>query len=332
MENSQLSRYGAISKVIPFTTGKVFWVLNGADDEVQNFVNEFPPDSDGVPRVFTSLETCYSFVDSNRNDIVILGGQGTHTVAAQIAWSKSRVRVYGLDWLLGERRKRMQSSKIQFALGTEAVASPVKVTGVRNSFHGIKFINNSTNAAALYAHVAAGEGSYYEDCAFEFGVADNLDLTTSNELLCGEDSGTFKNCSFGNMYLKTSGARSVVVLDAVSGSSSGEGAKGNDFTNCDFIIQSSEANATLVKVADTAGAKFLNVFDRPMFSACLMATGTAVAITNAVASSSGLVDGCVAIIDPKTMFVTNTCAGTTDQVELVAAATSANAHEASTPS
>ena len=330
MRENQLSRYGAISKVIPFTNGKTFFCFNSADDDYTKFVHLFPPDADGVPRVFSSLETAYSYVDSNRNDQIILGGQGTHSVAAQIAWSKNRVHVYGLDWLLGIKRKSMASSKIGFTLGTEAIAAPIKVTGVRNSFHGIKFQNNSTNAAALYPLIAAGEGNYYEDCSFEFTVIDNLDLTTSTELLCGEDSGTWKNCTFGNMYLQTSGARAVMTLDAVTGSSSNEGAKGNRFEDCDFIVQTSEANAVLVKVADTAGAKFLNIIDRPLFSGVLMQTGTSVAPTVAVASASGLVDGNIAIIDPKTTFVGSTCT-TADQVEIVASAVSNNAHEGVTP-
>lgn len=328
-ERTLWSKYGRLASVIPFTFGKVFFVLNTSDttktDTLQWLVGE-----KGIDRVYTSLESAYAACTTNQDDVIILNSHNAHDVAAQIAWSKNRIHVFGLDWLMGIRHAVQQGARIHFTLGTEAISAPMLVTGVRNSFHGIKIMNNSTNAAALYCHVAAGEGSVYEDCSFVFEVADNLDLTTSTELLCGEDAGTFTRCSFGTDVLVTSGARAVVTLDAVSGSQSGEGAKSNRFVDCEFVIMTSEANAVLLKVADTAGAKFLNRFVNPSFCGVLCSSAGGVAPTVAVASASGLVDGCIAIEHPRTMFVGSTCT-TADQIEIVAPAVSSNAHEGTTP-
>ncbi len=330
MRDSQWSRYGAIAKLLPFTPGKIFFVFNSSDTGYSDFVHAFPPDGDGEVRVYDSLETAYDAADSNRNDVIILNGHNTHTVAAQIAWSKNRIRVYGLDWLLGDRRKVQQSSKIAFALGTEAISAPIKVTGVRNTFRGIKFMQNSTNAAALYSHIFAGEGSLYEDCSFIFEVADNLDLTTATEALMGEDAGTFINCSFGTDVLLGSAARAVMTLDNVTGASSSDGAKSNRFIDCEWLISSSSASANMVKLADTAGAKFLNIFVRPTFAATINASGGAITLDDAFASASGYVEGNFLVIDPHTNC-TKLGDTVTDNVKVIGPAPSSTTGIGTTP-
>lgn len=325
-----MSRWGAIARALPFTTGKTLFVVNSSDTNYADFVSEFPPDGDGDVRVFATLELAYAAALTNRNDIVVLSGQNTHTVAAQIAWSKNRIRVYGLDWLLGDKRVTQQSSKIAFLLGTEAIACPIKVTGVRNSFHGIKFIQNSTNAAGIYAHIAAGEGSLYEDCSFIMENSSNTDLTTCSELLCGEDAGTFRNCSFGTDVILSTAARAVMQLDAVTGSASGEGAKSNRFIDCEWMIMSTSASALLIKLADTAGAKFLNIFVRPTLAAVINQTNSAITLDDAIASASGYVEGNFLVIDPHTNC-TKVGDTVTDNVKVIGPAPSSTSGIGTTP-
>jgi hypothetical protein len=56
MLENQLSRYGAIAKQVPFTAGKVFFVVQSDDDIYGDFQNEFPADKDGLQRVYTTIQ------------------------------------------------------------------------------------------------------------------------------------------------------------------------------------------------------------------------------------------------------------------------------------
>ena len=56
MRENQLSRYGAIARNIPFTTGKVFFVVASGDDVFADFSNAFPVDGDGVLRVHSTIQ------------------------------------------------------------------------------------------------------------------------------------------------------------------------------------------------------------------------------------------------------------------------------------
>lgn len=324
---NQLSRYGAIARELPFSFGNVFFVLDPAQSYLADVLQAYPVDGNGFVRVFTTLESAYAAAVSGRNDYIFLDANSTHDLTAGLAFSKSRVNVVGI----GSPRLVQQGAKIQLS-GNVADAYVMKNTGTRNSFKNIKFIQSSTNAAALNVVQFAGEGNYYEDCSFIFGVADNLDLTTSAEALMGEDSGTFVRCSFGTDVLLTSAARTVMSLDAISGASSADGAKSNRFIDCEYLIMSSDANATLIKLADTAGAKFLNEWVNPRFMAVVSSGGGGIAITNAIASASGFVDGSLHFVRPTTNSCTNGCAGVTDHVTIAGAPVfSSNAWEGGTP-
>ncbi len=61
MEN-QLTRYGAIAKGVPFTTGKTFFVVQSTDKQYSKFANAFPPDDEGVVRVYTTIQSAVTAV------------------------------------------------------------------------------------------------------------------------------------------------------------------------------------------------------------------------------------------------------------------------------
>lgn len=51
---NQLSRYGAMSKGLPFTTGKTFFLVSSSEYANNNFLEAFPVDGDGINRVYSS--------------------------------------------------------------------------------------------------------------------------------------------------------------------------------------------------------------------------------------------------------------------------------------
>lgn len=279
-----MSRYGAIARELPFSFGNVFFVLDPAQSYVGDLLNTYPPDGRGQVRVFTSLNDAYSACVSGRNDYIFLDGNSTHDITP-IDWTKSRINVVGV----GELRTVQQGAKIQSATtGTEAYV--IKITGVRNSFKNIKFIQSSTQATALNSVIDGGEGTHFDHCSFTFGVADNLDLTTAHELLAGSDSAYYNKCTFGQDTLLTSAARSVFHVDQVNGYEW----KSNQYDDCTFVMSSSSSTATFIRLDAVGDILFSNVFRNPVFMASVDSAGGA-AIAEAVQTGTGTVKGCIAL-------------------------------------
>jgi len=148
--------------------------------------------------------------------------------------SNNRVHFIGLDWLLGIHRRNGQSTKISLGVTTAATdIGTIKVTGVRCSFRGIKFINENTVTEGLYCFVDGGEYTYVEDC--EIYKSTDLNETGAAELVANGDSSHYKNCWIGSTANAISGAviRACVLA---TGGLAGTGKKLRDttFENCIF--------------------------------------------------------------------------------------------------
>jgi len=222
MARNQNAGYGqamlhAIHTAVGGTFGNVLVVMNSSDTDEKNYQHMqdlFPVDGDGRVRFYTSLASAYVEAESNNNDVIILDGNSTHQILEQLIIDKSRLHLIGMDYLLGIDRPYGQSTKINYADGI-ATALPfmIKNIGVRNSFRGIKFINNNTDAQVVGTVGEGGEYAYYENC--EFYNATQLDSDTVAELVLGADSPIFKNCTFGSLADAVSGdkVRPAVLID-----------------------------------------------------------------------------------------------------------------------
>jgi hypothetical protein len=177
----------------------------------------------------------------------------------------------------------------------------IKVTGVRNTFRNIKFIQAGTAATCLHVLEEGGEGNLYKNCTFTFGVVDNLDLTTAHEVVAGSDSATYLDCNFGTETLLTSAARSVFHIDQVTTS---QEFKSNILRGCTFLISSSSSTATFVRLDAVGDILFSNLFDRCNFLASVDSAGGA-AIAEAAQTGTGTVKGTMLFSYPATGNVTD---------------------------
>ena len=273
--------------------GKIFVVVGASDVGFkEDMMKEiFVPDPDGKVRFYATLKAAYDAATSNADDIILLSGHSSHVVANGIAWTKNRIHVIGMD---GGHRLVQQGAKIVSTVGA-ADAYVLKVTGNRNSFENLKIIQNDTNAAALHVVEMGGEGTVWKNCSFIFGVADNLDQTNAYEVVCGEDSGTFINCLFGSDVLDSSVARAVMAIDIVTTS---QEMKSCIFKDCIWNIASDDANANFIRVLANTDLKFGQIFINPIFMCTLNQTFGAIALTDAVDSVSGLVEGNMLFVNP----------------------------------
>lgn len=97
MKENQLSRYGAIAKSLPYTTGKVFFVKSTSDTDYIEFVNEFPRDRDGVDRVYSTVALAAAATQANRYDIVVVP-DASYLTAANQALLASTARLVALGY------------------------------------------------------------------------------------------------------------------------------------------------------------------------------------------------------------------------------------------
>lgn len=315
--------FHAVASVCP-VFGRILVVSNSSDENYNKLRGMFTP-YNGRVRHFTSLADAYDSADSNANDVILLDSQGTHSLSAGILWAKNRVHLIGID---GGNRYIQQGAKVQLATAA-TTAYVIKNTGVRNHFENVKFIQASTDAAALTVFQDGGEGTTFKNCSFVFGVVNNLDEVTAHEFLAGSDSATFIDCTFGADTLLTSGARSVFHIDQVNGFEF----KSNILKNCRFILSSSSSTATFVRLDAVGDVLFSNLFEDCSFVASVDSAGGA-AVANAVQTGTSTVKGGLYFVRPASFNVTDFCVATNGwntNVQVVAAVSVAAAIEGIKP-
>lgn len=282
-----------LQSIVP-TFGRILIVMDADDageERYERLQRMFVPDPNGFVRFYTSLEAAYAAATSNNNDIILLDADGTHTIANGIAWSKNRIHLMGMD---GGGRLVQQGAKVETTVGA-GDAYVAKITGTRNSFRNIKWIQTDTNAAALHVLELGGEGNLHMNCSAQFGVDDNLSDTSATEVVMGEDSGTFINCQWGvDTLLSTATTRSIMTIDQVTAS---QECKSNILVDCTWLGASSDADLQAISMAAAGDILFTNHLIRPSFIASIDARG-GIACTKAVSTANGNVKGTLLISYP----------------------------------
>lgn len=292
---NQNSGYGqamlsAIHSAVGGTFGNVFVVMNSANSDESNYQHIqdlFPADTDGRVRFTTSLASAYALTESNNNDVIILDGNSTHALTEMLTVSNNRVHFIGLDYLLGIHRAYGQSTKVAIGVTTAATdIAAVKVTGVRCSFRGIKFISNNTVTEGVYTVIDGGEYTYFEDC--EFYLSTQLTVTGAAELACNGDSSQFVNCLMGSNAITLVGAivRPCVILTKAL--ITGKVSRDVTFTKCQFWRKTTDAANAFVWATGGTDVERKMEFRDCLFYADVTSTATAdVAVGGAAALTVG---------------------------------------------
>lgn len=191
-----LSVYGApvgMGGGLPLTKGKYLFVDYGIGSDGNKGTMKKP---------LKTVQRAYELATTNNDDVIVLMGSSTHTLTAMLDISKNRIHFVGLD---GTYRRLGQNAKISLGVTTAATdIATVKNTGVRNTFHNIKFINNNTVNEGIYCFAEGGEYTVFESC--EFYKSTDLDVTGAAEILLNGDTTQFRGCYIGSTVDAISGA------------------------------------------------------------------------------------------------------------------------------
>jgi hypothetical protein len=229
-----------------------------------------------------TVAQAYSLARTNRDDVIVLSTYASHELTAMLSVSKNRVHFVSAD-VYG--RQYGQRAKINYADGiATADAFAVKNTGVGNTFSGIKFINNNTDAQVVATVGEGGEYTVYRNC--EFYNSTNLDSDTVAEMVLNGDSAQFFNCTFGSLADAVSGdkVRPAILMTA---GTVGAGLVSRDvlFADCDFWKNAGGTTTAMIKLADNDLERKMEI-KNSIFIANKLGSAPAVAISSATLTKS----------------------------------------------
>lgn len=161
--NSQLSRYGGITRNIPDLApgSKMFLVADSDDTSVGalNIANDFPPDIDGVARVFTSIQAAHNAARSNVGDVVLVLPGFDFSLAGADSWVTPGVSVIGIQAgglrptvrftaktsEIGLSANNLRVSGMRFLAAADSIARAVDMD---TGFSNMRFDNNEFDFSA----------------------------------------------------------------------------------------------------------------------------------------------------------------------------------------
>jgi hypothetical protein len=283
-----LSSFGIplIGNSIPSSPGNYIFVDYG------NGKDGAPLAANSPQYPYKTIEYAYTKMRTNKDDVMVLQGDSTHVLAAMLDISKNRVHFVGMDGTPG--RMYGNNAKVSLAVSTGATnVFTMKNTGIRNSFHNIKFINGATVAEGLYCVGEGGEYALYTNC--EIYKSTDLDETTSAELVLNGDSAQFYGCTIGSLADTRVGVvRRPNVLLTKEVVAAGKVTRDCQFIDCNFWIQASHTTSSFVYSAGATDVERMLMFKRCAFINSLASSATP---AQAIAGAATLTVGNI-MLDP----------------------------------
>ena len=286
-------------------TGRVFFVMNTTDIGYQDIKNRYRS------QVYTSLATAYAATVTNRNDLILLGGDDPHELDTMLTINKNKCHFVGM----GVHGATDMEPRIIFSTTgiSSDSAAVTKVTGWGNTFTNLRINNWGTHANSVTSLWDAGEGTVYTNC--QFNKFTDLNVAGVSDVEARGDSTTWRKCKFGSDTLEKTADRAVLLIKGTGGSAR---MKNNIFEDCIFTTLTDTNTITLIDVYDNNSLAFTNIWKNCIFTSVVITSLSTVQLTNAVESSSGLVEGELLFINPASNAA-SFCAGTTDRVKVLGA-------------
>lgn len=202
---NQLSRYGAISKVLPIMSpaAKVHFVGLISLSWYGDFLNAFGPDDDGGNRVFPTLNAALADANvvASRGDVILLLPGYTQTIsgAAGTTISKAGLTIIGIGTgslrptitfdtaitaqaIISGANTLIKNVLFDFT-GFDAITAAISVTAADVAFEDCEFTTNSGTIGVVLGILTAATATRFrvERCRFT-GPATNSGTTTTAQI------------------------------------------------------------------------------------------------------------------------------------------------------
>lgn len=264
---------------IPATKGTMYFVDYGSGSDGNDGTNISTP--------YKTLAYAYGMATTNMDDVICLMGSTAHTLTGMLSITKNRVHFIGLDGTPG--RHFGQNARVVIGVTTDtANVSMIQNTGVRNSFHNIKFDSGDTLTQAVTCFGEGGEFTLFTNC--HFYKSTHLTTTTATELLLNGDSCAFYNCTFGSLVNQVADNYIRPNVRLARETITGKVCRDCYFENCLFLTKAGGTEATHVYAAGATDVeRMLQFKDCTFHNAQLSAAVAANAVGAASAQTEGII-------------------------------------------
>ena len=240
MLENQHSRYGAITRMLPPTLGKVFFVLHGDNANLLHLLEEFPVDRDGVPRTYVTtsgaatdnlaIQAALDACVAGRNDYVILmpGNGNDYDLGAKLTMSKNDFHLVSLAAIANNGSNPSVGASRQVVLEQTASDDLVYITGQNCEFSGF-YCKPLTDFGTVEGGSAAHGAHVHHNTIYMIGTSIPIDFHT----LAGAIYIVIEN----NFLTSQSGTQSRCI--GVAANNTGAVVRGN------YIIVGDGATATI---------------------------------------------------------------------------------------
>lgn len=268
MLENQLSRYGAISRVVPdLAPGAKLFLVSDSDDTTvgpANLGNEYPVDKDGVVRVYTTIQAAVNAASAGRGDVVgVLPGYD-HTLGRADSWATAGVRVVGFG--NGSNRPI-----VRYTTATDEVGVGANNIEIRN----IRFLAAVDSCARALDLDSGFSGAAIRNCIFDFAATGNdfrvmlrnsqaRSVIEDNEFRAEDTAGAGKGVSFNGGYADFTVVRNnrfFGQFDTVGDTSNAAGAITVDIAHDsgDTVLNGVLIENNTIISTDTAAALLINL-------------------------------------------------------------------------
>ena len=161
MKENQLSRYGAISRVVPeLAPGAKMFLVCDSDDTTTGQAEigaEFPVDKDGVVRVYTTIQAAVNATEASRGDVVLVMPGYDHTLSRADSWATAGVTIRGIG-------NGSLMPTVRYGAKTDEVGIAANNVTVDN----IRFLADADSIARALDLDSGYSGHTIKNCVFDF--------------------------------------------------------------------------------------------------------------------------------------------------------------------
>lgn len=164
MLENQLSRYGAVAKVLTDLgpVGKVFFAVSNSDVLFGDFQHEFPKDRDGVDRVYSTIQGAIDACVGGRGDVVLVLPRTMATGDTDPgSWAENLIIAAAQSGmsLIGIPTNRTQGGLPQIKKGGTTASTLLTIRAPGCTIKNLGFNGNSTAGAALNVGILLDDDS-----------------------------------------------------------------------------------------------------------------------------------------------------------------------------